>query len=140
MRKLTIPNGSYAPSVAFHFPRSYVYDVDIALYGDTLTGSGGVFRIHAVPPNPAYILIEFRPDWFIWNSKMYQLGDVIQKFSVIIPPSPAETPLAFTLGYWLNPATTRPGLYINWLSGPRTPEIIALPHQPSSYWSPRPLP
>jgi hypothetical protein len=131
--------GTYLPSAAFTIPRSYVYDVDIALYGDTLSGTGSVRFINATPPDPTFITIEFWNDWYLWTSKSYQIGEVLKNFYYETPPSIVRHDLPFTLGYWLNPATKRSGLYLNWFTGPRLPQIISLPSQPPDYWTPRPL-
>lgn len=132
--------GTYLPSAGFSFPRSYALQVDIALYGDSLSGTGSVRFIHAVSPDPTFITIEFWNDWYVWNSKTYQLNQIIRNFYYETPPSIVENPLPFTLGFWINPTTKHPGLYLNWFTGPRLPRIIDLPAASPDYWLPRPLP
>src|SRR5689334_409475 len=128
------------PSPKFSLVRSYLYDIDIALYGDGFSGTGSVRFIHAVPPDPTFITIIFDNDWYVWNSNGRTLDNILTDFYVQTPPSTVKTPLPVTLGYWYNPATKRPGLFLNWYTGARTPVIIPLPSQPFGYWAPRPLP
>lgn len=132
--------GSYAPGAGFSFPRSFIYQVDIGLYGNTLTHAANVFTIHAPPPNPTVATIVFWPDWYQWSSNTYQLNQIVTDFYYQVPPSPTLTPLPFLLGYWLNPTTKKTGLYFNWFSGARLPVIANLPEQPFDYWLPRQLP
>jgi len=131
--------GNYLPIPSFTAPRSYLYDVDIALYGDTITQTGNVFLIHATPPDPTFITLEFWDLWWTWNSKSYQLSEIVKNFYYQTPPSPTLTALPFDLGYWYNPTTRRPGLFLNWYVGLRLPRIAPLPPSPSNYWLPRPL-
>jgi len=131
--------GTYLPSVGFSFPRSFCYQVDIAGYGDSFSGSGSVRFIHAVPPDPTFITIIFLNDWYLWNSNESQIDKVLTDFYYETPPSTVKTPLPFTLGWWLNPTSKLPGLFLNWFTGARLPLIIDLPPQPSDYWVPRPF-
>lgn len=129
----------FLPSAGFTVPRSYIYQIDVALYGDTLTQSSNVLTIHAVPPDPTFAVIVINPDVYLWSSSMYQISELIDRFYYVIPPSPLETDLFFALGYWINPTTKKGGLFFNWSAGPRLPAIINLPVQPSDYWVGRPF-
>jgi len=131
--------GTYYPSAGFTAPRSYINEVDVALYGTSLQHTSSVWFIHAVPPDPTTIVVEWNPYWYAWNSKSYQLSELLLNFYYIVPPSPTETALPFTLGYWSNPTTLRTGLYLNWFTGSRLPVIAPVPPVNQPYWLPRPL-
>jgi len=49
---MTIGTGSFHPHGRYVFPRSYVYGVQVARYGDGLTVADNVYTIHAIPPDP----------------------------------------------------------------------------------------
>jgi len=117
-----------------------VYQIDIALYGDTLTRVAGRFTIHATPPDPTFATIQFDNTWYVWNSNVRSMDRIVTEFWYKAGGVGPELPLPFTLGYWLNPTTKKPGLYFNWSIGSRLPAIINLPVQPLNYWLPRPLP
>ncbi len=136
---MALTNGTYFPSAGFSFPRSYVYQIDFALYGTTLTHADNIYIVHAVPPTTTFIYCEFWADWYTWNSNTYQLGDIVKDFYAETPPSPTRTHIPFDFGYWRNTTTNKIGLFLNWFTGPRLEQIVNLPTQPAGYWLPRRL-
>lgn len=136
---MTIGTGTFLPYGGFRFPRSYIYQIDIARYGDTITHSAGRFVIHAVPPDLTTLTFQFDNAWYLWNSNYRTLDHIITECFAKIGGVGAEIPVNFTLGYWNNPTGKRPGLFVNWFTGSRDGEIFNLPAQPLNYWLPRPL-
>jgi len=136
---MTIGTGTFLPGAGFSFPRSYVYELDIATYGDTITRSGARFTIHAVPPDPTIAVIQFDNDWFLWNSNVRSLDHIVTEFWAKVGGVGPEIPLPFTLGYRVRPASLLPSLFFNWFSGPRLENVYHLPQQPLNYWLSRPL-
>jgi hypothetical protein len=136
---VTIGTGTFLPSAKFYTPRSYIYQLDIALYGDTITHVAGRFTIHAVPPDPTIAVIQFDSSWYLWNSNKRSLDHIVTEFWYKAGGIGPEIPLPFTLGYWVNTTTRVPGLFFNWSSGPRLERIFDLPAQPLNYWLPPPL-
>ncbi len=132
--------GTYYPRPEFTFPRSYVYQMDIALYGTTLEDLGHIKIIHATPPVTTFLYMKFRAEWYDWNSSIFRIDTLVQEFYAQTPPSPTQTPIPFDFGYWINTTTKKPGLFLNWFTGTRLPIIVNLPSQPSDYWVPRILP
>lgn len=137
---MTIGTGIFVPNAHFAFPRSYIYQLDIARYGDTLTHLAGRFTIHAVPPDPTVAIIQFDNDWWLWNSNARTLDHVVTEFYALVGGVPPQIPLNFTLGYRIQPATGKPSLFFNWFTGPRDEQVFDLPPQPLNYWLPPPLP
>ena len=136
---MTIGTGTFAPQAKFAFPRSYIYELDIARYGNTLTQTSGRFTIHAPPPDPTFAVIQFDDNWFTWNSNARTLDHIVTEFWYKAGGVGPETPLNFTLGYRVRPTSKRPSLYFNWFSGTRDEQIFTLSTQPSNYWLPNPL-
>lgn len=136
---MTIGTGTFTPNAGFSFPRSFVYELDIASYGDAISQLAARFTIHATPPDPTFAVIQFDNDWYLWNSNVRSLDHVVTEFWYKAGGLGPEIPLPFTLGYRVRPTSLRPSLYFNWSSGPRLEFIFALPQQPLNYWLPKPL-
>lgn len=136
---MTIGTGTFIPAAKFRFPRSYIYQIDIARYGDTITQIANRFEIHAPAPDLTVAVIIIDPAWFLWNSNYRTLDYVVTDFFALVNGVPPQVPLNYTLGWWENPVTHVPGLFFNWYSGFRDPQIFTLPRQPLNYWLPYPL-
>jgi hypothetical protein len=131
--------GSYFPTAGFAAPRSYIEQIDFALYGDRLDHGSSTWIVSTGTSDPTFIVCEWLPDWYVWNSKTFLISEIVKNFYYEVPPSIVQHPLAFDLGFWLNPTTKKPGLFLNWFTGPRLPAIVNLSPSPPSYWLPRPL-
>jgi len=136
---MTIGTGTFLPQAKFWVLRSYIYELDIARYGDTITHSAFRFTIHAVPPDPTFAVIQFDNSWALWNSNSRSLDRIVTEFWYKAGGVGAETPLDFTLGYRVRPTSKLPSLFFNWSSGPRDEQVFPLPPQPLNYWLPPPL-
>jgi len=136
---VTIGTGTFLPYGGFRFPRSYIYELDIARYGDTITHSAGRFTIHAVPPDPTVAIIQFDNDWWFWNSNYRTLDHIVTEFFALPGGVGPEVPLPFTLGWRVRPGSVRSSLFFNWYVGDRDEQIFQLPPQPPGYWLPPPF-
>jgi len=137
---MTIGVGTFTPAGRFTFPRSYVYDLVFYRQGDTLTRSLGRITIHAVPPDPTFAVVQFRNNFYFWNSNRWQLPYIVSESWYKLGGVGPEIPLNFTLDYAIDPVTLRPSIYYSFNGGKTDPETFTLPDQPSSYWLPPPLP
>lgn len=136
---MTIGTGTFLPSAKFAFPRSYIYEIVIARYGDTITQSGMTFTIHAIPPDPTIAIIVFDSLFGVWSSNKRTLDYCVKEFYYLAGGLPPQNPLPFTLSYTLSPLTGRPCLQFEWSSGTPDFQRFALVSQPPNYWLPRPL-
>jgi hypothetical protein len=136
---MTIGTGTFIPQAKWWSPRSYLYQLDIARYGTTITQVDARFTIHAVPPDPTFAVIQFDNNWYSWNSNVRSLDYIVTEFWAKPGGVGAEVPLDFTLGFRIQPSTKRPSLFFNWFTGARLEQIFDLPAQPPGYWRPGPL-
>ncbi len=136
---MTIGTGTFIPSAGFAFPRSYVNEIVIARYGDTITQAGMTFTIHAVPPDPTVAIIVFDSLFGIWSSNGRTLSYCVKEFYALAGGVPPQIPLPFTLEYALSPFTLRPALLFRWFTGSPDYQRFQLVPSPPNYWLPRPL-
>jgi len=136
---MTIGTGTFLPSAKFAFPRSYIYEIVIARYGDTITQSGMTFTIHAVPPDLTTATIVFDSLFGIWSSNKRTLDYCVKEFYYQVGGVGTQNPLPFTLSYTLSPFTQRPCLRFEWSGGSPDFQRFALVPAPADYWLPRPL-
>ena len=137
---MTIGSGSFFPSARFAFPRSYVYEIVIARYGDTITQSGMTFTIHAVPPDPTVAIVVFNPRLGVWTSNRLTLDFCVSEFYALINGNPPQVPLNYTLSYTLSPLTGHGCLQFEWYIGTPDFQGFSLTKPGSPYWLPPPLP
>jgi hypothetical protein len=136
----TIGAGTFSPSGAFSLPRSYLYNFDIARYGDAISSAGPTWFIHAPLPDPTFAVIIADNDWFVWNSNGRTLDHILTDFYYEVPPSTVKHPLDYKLTYSLSPITHNPALVFEWFTGTPDFQSFLLPSQAFGYWLPRPLP
>jgi hypothetical protein len=132
--------GFYLPSNKFSFRRSYVYEIAIARYGDTVTHVNGRFTIHAVPPDPTVLIIQTYPNFWNWNSNGYTLDHIVTECFALAGGVGPEIPINFTLQYGQHPTKHRAVLEFLWYTGSPDFEYFPLPVQPPHWWMPPPLP
>lgn len=137
---MTIGAAGFYPSAKFTFPRSYVYEIAIARYGDTVTHSAGRFTIHAVPPDPTVLIVQTYPNFWQWNSNHYTLDHIVTECYALIGGVGAQVPVNFTLTYGQHPVRHRAVLEFQWYFLAPDFEYFPLPSQPLNYWMPQPLP
>jgi len=137
---MTIGVGTFVPSAMFAFPRSYVYQVVVNRYGDTLSHVAGRFTIYAVPPDPTFAIIQFSPTWWTWNSNARSLDHIVTEFWYKNGGVGPELPLPYKVTFKTDPVTLLPSLFFDWTPLPDDYERFPLQAQPSNYWLPMPLP
>jgi len=137
---MTIGTGSFIPGGQYNFPRSYIYDLHIARYGDTLTHVNELFTIHAVPPDPTIAIIQFLPAFWTWNSNVYSLDHLVINFYALVGGVGPAIPLNYLLTWNNNPTYGRASLFFYWSSGAPDFEVFTLDQQPPTYWLPPPMP
>jgi len=137
---MTIGTGTFLPSARFAFPRSYVYEIAIARYGDTLTQAGMTFTIHAPPPDPTVLIIVFDSRLGVWTSNRLTLDFCVKECYVLAGGVPPQIPLNYSLSYGLNPLTDHPALLFEWFLGTPDFQTVKLVQQNPNYWLPKPLP
>ena len=132
--------GTFLPSAVFALPRSYFYRICIATYtGETVSGSGPTWLIHAAPPVTTFIAMEIQSNIFNWSSNSYRIADIMKDFHAQTPPSIVQTPLPYTLSYGLDPIHHEPALLVEWFGLSPTFVVKDIPRQPADYWLPPPL-
>jgi len=136
---VTIGTVSCLPSARFAFPRSYINELCIARYGDTVTQAANIFTIHAVPPDPTVVKLVMRGNVFVWSSNRVTLDYVFSEAYVLIGGVPPQIPFSFTLRYGNSPLTMRPSLILDWFTGTPDYQAFPLPSASPGYWLPRPL-
>lgn len=137
---MTIGTGSYFPGAKFSFPMSYVYEIVIARYGDTITRLAMRFTIHAPAPDPTFAVIQFDNAFASWTSNGRTLDYCVKEFWYKAGGVGAELPLPFGLSYGKSPLTGKPALLFTWYLGVPDWESFPLDPQPLNYWLPPPLP
>ena len=138
---MTIGTGTYNPQPKFFLPRSYVFGINFATYsGNTVTRSGDRFTVHAVPPDPTFLVCQILPAFYPWSSNSYSLDFIITEFWYKAGGVGSEIPLPFQLGYFQDPLRHSSSLYIQWSGTVPTFNYFPLPSAPSNYWLPKPLP
>lgn len=136
---MTIGSGTYSPSAGFAFPRSYIYEIVIARYGDTISQLGMTFTIHAPPPDPTVAIVVFDSLFGIWSSNGRTLSYCVKEFYALVGGVGPQIPLNFSLSYGKSPFTQRPALLFEWYVGIPDWQRFSLVPQPLDYWLPRPL-
>lgn len=136
---MTIGIGTFLPSARFAFPRSYVYEIVIARYGDTITQAGMTFTIHAVPPDPTIAIIVFNSRLGVWTSNRLTLDYCVEEFYYLAGGLPPQVPLPFKLSYALSPFTQRQCIQFEWSVGTPDFQRFQLTSPGTPYWRPPPL-
>lgn len=136
---MTIGTVTCLPSAKFATPRSYIYELCIARYGDSINQAANVWTIHAVPPDSTFVKLIMRPNYYLWSSNRGTLDFVFDEAYVDIGGVPPHVPFSFTLSYGESPLTQRPALILDWFSGSPDYQAFPLPPQPPNYWLPKPL-
>jgi len=137
---MTIGVGTFLPSARFAFPRSYVYEIVIARYGDTITQAGMTFTIHAPPPDLTVAIIKFNSRLGVWTSNRLTLDFCVDEFYALVGGGGSPIPLNYVLKYELSPLTQRPALVFEWYVGTPDYQRFNLTQPGSPYWLPPPLP
>jgi hypothetical protein len=136
---MTIGVGTFLPSARFAFPRSYVYEIVIARYGDTITQAGMTFTIHAVPPDPTVAVIVFNSRLGVWTSNRLTLDFCVNEFYALPGGVGPAIPLNYTLSYTQSPTDGRPCLQFEWYITAPDFQRFKLTSPGSPYWLPPPL-
>lgn len=136
---MTIGTGTFLPSARFAFPRSYVYEIVIARYGDTITQAGMTFTIHAPPPDPTVAIIVFNSRLGVWSSNRLTLDFCVEEFYALAGGVPPQIPLNYTLKFAISPLTNRTCLTFEWFTGLPDWQRFALTSPGSPYWLPPPF-
>lgn len=138
---MTIGTGTFYPGARFAFPRSYIYQLDIAGYGDLVTQVGNIFTIHDTVGGTATVAIIKIDNRFVpWSSNGWTLDFIVTDFYALINGNPPEVPLNFALGYAKSSLNQRPCLRFEWFTGAPLYQTFPLAGQPLNYWLPLPLP
>lgn len=133
---MTIGTGTYSPSAKFWMPRSYVYRLRIARYGDTVTQVGNIFVIHAPPPDLTVLVVKFKLEFFVWNTNTYSLDFAVTDCYALIGGGGAEVPVNFSLSYLIDQPSGIPCLSFDWFTGSPDYQRFPLPPQIDPYWLP----
>jgi len=136
---MTIGTGSFIPGGDFAVPRPYLYTVQVGRYGDTVTHVDGRFTVHAVPPDPTTLTIQFSPVFWTWQSGVWQLSEIITECFALIGGVGAEVPINYLLTWNNNPAFGQASLYVYWFGATTDLEIVTLPPSPPDYWLNKPM-
>lgn len=136
---MTIGTGTFIPGPKFFFNRSYVYQFDIASYGDTVTQTGARFTIHdTLGGTPTVAIINIDNRFYGWSSNGWSLDFIVTDFFALINGNPPQIPLDFTLSYVISSINKRPALQFEWSTGSPLFVHFPLPSQPLNYWLPKP--